>query len=591
LTHNIELLDLMLHLDERQGLEYAFVSIRPNTRIIKPLDPAVLRSIQVAIKDELREKGICSGINKSKTITSEVKRYLTDYHRITANKTFYTFPIASPTPPQKGDDGKLEILVDLKLKPGKIEDEKSGKIDYYDLGFSETLIHEGKPLVVITHATPGVDGIDIFKKPIKAKAGNEEKIPVYDRKTITCEEDQNNNTTILKAAITGFLYQEADRGYFVDKDVLTNQVDFSTGNIEVQDFSDIDTVIKVSGKDDIMHDSVKPGFTLKAQEIVIEGNVGRGATIEGDKIIITGIVDAKARIIGKKIEIGKVVGAYIEGSEIKINSVLQNATVVGEQIKINICMSSEITGKEVFINQELRSCAVTASSFIFCRKAIGTSHSTLTIDPFAIPSFRETLEEQQNQVDSCLQTYKKSLQEHEKKQQSHINKQQHHIDNFYRQVEELKKITLSKKQKKAIEQLLAQGHINDIGKRLNFKLHTITRKHLEIFAHSLKHLQNSLEKLEKLKEEYKHAKKILHELEESYTRGLIMIQDESSGEIKICYRGVCLSPIVFNQNLLFSYDAKKNKIIALKKFGEITHRRLFTQLSPRALSIINKFTS
>lgn len=591
MTQSIELLDLMLHLDERQGLEYAFISIRPNTRIIKPLDPAVLHTILETIKAELRKKGVCHGINKTNTIVSEVKRYLTDYHRIAANKTFYTFPIAGPTPPQKGDDGKIEVLVDLKLKPGKIKDEKTGKIDYYDLGFSETLIHTGKSLVIISHATPGIDGIDIFKQPIKAVAGNKERVPDYDRKTITCEDDPDNNQTVLKAAITGFLYQESGRGYFIDKDVLTKQVDFSTGNIEVQDFSEIDTTIKVSGKNDIMHDSVKPGFTLKAKEIVIDGNVGRGATIEGDNIIISGIVDAKARIIGRKIEIGKVVGAHIEGSDIKINAVLQSATVVGEQVRISTCMSSEVSGEEVFINRELRSGSVTASNFIFCHQASGTSHSTLTIDPFAIPSFRQKLEEQQSQVDSGLRHYQKYNQEHEKKQQLHHNKHQHQIDNFYRQVEDLKKITLNEKHKRAIEQLLAQGQIDDIGKRLNFKLHTITRKHLEIFAHSLSLLQNSFTELSKLKEAYKNEENIQHQMEESHTRGLIMIADESSGEMKICYRKVCLSPVVFNQNLLFCYDAEKNKINALKKFGEITHRRLFTQLSPRALSIVNKFTS
>ncbi len=591
MTPSIELLDLMLHLDERQGLEYAFISIRPNTRIVKPLDPAVLRTILETIKAELQKKGIRYGINKTNTITTEVKRYLTDYHRIAANKTFYTFSIASPTPPQKGDDGNLEILVDLKLKPGKISDEKTGKIDYYDLGFSETLIHAGKSLVIINHATSGVDGIDIFKQPIKAEAGREEKIPGYDRKTITCEDDPDHNQTVLKATITGFLYQESGRGYFVDKDVLTQQVDFSTGNIEVQDFSDIDTTIKVSGKNDIMHDSVKPGFTLKAQEIVIDGNVGRGATIEGDTIIISGIVDAKARIIGRKIEIGKVVGAHIEGSDIKINAVLQNATVVGQQVRISTCMSSRVSGEEVFINRELRSGSVTASNFIFCQQASGTSHSTLTIDPFAIPSFRQKLEEQQSRVDSCRQRYQKYNQEHEKKQRMHHNKQQHQIDNFYRQVEELKKITFNEKQKKAIEQLLAQGQIDDVGKRLNLKLHAITRKHLENFAHSLSLLQDSFTELSKLKEAYKNEETIQHQMEESHTRGLILIADESSGEMKICYRKVCLSPIVFNQNLLFCYDAKKNKIIALKKIGAITHRRLFTQLSPRALSIVNKFTS
>ncbi|MBN2809536.1 MAG: DUF342 domain-containing protein [Deltaproteobacteria bacterium] len=590
MTDNIEHLELLLHLDERQGLKYAFISIRPNTRIKEPHDPLVFQTIIEEIKKELKKRGLRHGIHKSKVITSAVNHYLDDYRKIEANKTLYTFPVASPTLPRKGDDGTLEVLIDLKLKPGKIRDEKTGKIDYYDLGFSETLIHAGKPLVLINHATPGVDGLDIFKKPIKAKPGTEQKIPAYDRKSIVCEEDPDNNRTVLKAAITGFLYQDPGRGYFIDKDVLTRQVDFSTGNIEVDDFDEIDTFIKVSGSNDIMHDSVKPGFTLKAREILVEGNVGRGATLEGDRIVVTGIVDTQARIIGRQIEIGKVVGAYIEGSDIKINAVLQNATVIGQSVRLSTCMASTISGEEVFINRELRSGTVTASSFIFCNQVTGTTHSTLCIDPMAIPSFRKKLAEQQKQVDICRQIYQERLKEFEKEQMQHKGRHQSHLDNFYRQVEELKGVTLHGKQRKAIEQLLAQDLIDDIGNRLNFTLHTITRKHLENCAASLRQLQKSAAEVEGVRQTYHDAEKIQLAMEESHTRGLILIADDSSGEIKVCYRAESLSPVVFNQKMLFCYDAKKSRILGLKKFGAVTHQRLFSDLSPRALAAVNRMT-
>lgn len=590
MTPSNDHLDLMLRLDERQGLQYAFISILPNTRITNPQDPEVYQAIIKAVKRELRKKKLRYGIHKASAITSEIKRYLADYRKIEAQKTLYTFPVASPTLPQKGDDGNIKVLVDLKLKPGKIKDEKTGKIDYYDLGFSETLIHKGDPLIIIKHGTPGVDGYNIYKGSIKAKPGTDPQIPPYDRKTILREEDPDNNKTLLKAAITGFLYQERGRGYFIDKDVLTKQVDFSTGNIEVQDFSDIDTVIKVSGNNDIMRDSVKPGFTLKARKIIIEGNVGRGATLEGDSITVTGIVDTKAQIIGQQIEIGKAVGAHIEGRDIKINSVLQNATVIGESVRLNTCMSSTVCGEEVFINRELRSGTVTASHFIFCQQASGTTHSTLNIDPLAIPSFMLKLEAQQIQVETCYKLFKERQKEFEREELLHNGRHQSNIDNFYRQVEELKKIKLNEKQKKAIEQLLAQGLIDDIGKRLNFTLHAITRKHLENFAASFSKLQKSAKEVEEVENSYKEAQAIEHELEEFHCKGLILIADESSGEIKICYRQECLSPVIFNHNMLFNYDAKSSKIIALKKFSLITHKRLFTNLSPRALTAVNKFT-
>ena len=591
LTPNIELLDLMLHLDERQGLEYAFISIRPNTRILDPKDPAVLRSILETIKEKIREQEIRHGISKSSAIIASVKEYLKKYPQIQLEKTFFTFPLASPTPPQRGDDGSIEELIDLKLKPGKISNEKTGQIDYHDLGFSDTLIHDGKPLIVITHATPGVDGLDIFKQPIKAQPGDAVKVPAYDKKTISCEEVPESGQTILKASSTGFLYRDFDRGYFIDKDVLAERVDFTTGNIEVQNFEQIDSTIKVSGSQDILHNSVKPGFTLKAKEIIIEGNVGRDATIEGDKIIITGIVGTNARITGHDIEIGKVIGAHVVGSKVKINSVLQNATVTGEDIRIKTTMSSQISGNEVFISEELRSGSVTAASFIFCRKATGTSHSTLTIDPFAVPSFQEKLKNQQAQVAEQHQLYQKRNLLFEKEQSTHKGRYQSHIDNFYRQIENEKKTTLSQPQKRAIEQLLTHGCVADVGQKLNLKIDTTTNTQLTNFAASLSRLRDSFAEVEELNQAHIDEKNLLRELEEAYTRGLILIGDESSGEIKICYRDICLAPIVFNQNLLFCFDEKRKKIFPLKKIGMITHQRLFTNLSSRALATVNNFAS
>ncbi len=591
LTPNIELLDLMLHLDERQGLKHAFISIRPNTRILDPEDPTVLRSILETVKEKIREHEIRHGISKSSAIIANVKRYLKTYSEIQLEKTFYTFPLASPTPPQKGDDGSIEELIDLRLKPGKISNEKTGQIDYHDLGFSDTLIHEGKTLIIITPATPGVDGLDIFKQPIKAQPGEAVKVPAYDKKTISYEEVPETDQTLLKACITGFLYKDFDRGYFIDKDVLAEQVDFTTGNIEVQNFEQIDSTIKVSGSQDIMHNSVKPGFTLKAKEIIIEGNVGRDATIEGDKIVITGIVGANARITGHDIEIGKVIGAHVVGSKIKINSVLQNATVIGENVRVKTTMSSRISGNEVFISDELRSGSVTAASFIFCRKATGTSHSTLTIDPFAVPSFQQKLKEQQDKVENQHQLYQRRNLLFEKEQNTHKGRYQSHIDNFYRQIENEKKISLSPQQKKAIEQLLTHGKVKDVSLKLNFKIDTTTSTQLTNFAASLSRIKDSFAEVEELNQAHIDEKKLLREMEEAYTRGLILIADESSGEIKICYRDICLSPIVFNQNLLFFFDKKRKKIFPLKKFSMITHQRLFSCISSRALAMVNNFAS
>ncbi len=588
MTPDIELLDLFLQLDERQGLQYAFISIRPNSRIINPQSAAVPPVILEAVNRELERHEIKHGIRPREEIMGEIERYLAEYEKINAGKTFFTFLVAEPTLPQKGDDGSLEVLIDLKLKPGKIKDKRTGRIDYHDLGFSETLVHVGDPLVIIRHATPGTDGTDIFGEIIPAQPGREEKIPSFNRNTIALVEDPENRQSLLKALISGFFYHDTDRGYFIDKDVLTQRVDFSTGNIEVQDFSEIDTIIKVSGNKDILIDSVKPGFTLKAKEIIIDGNVGRGATLEGEKIVISGIVDAKARISGRQIEINKAVGAFIEGERIKINAVLQNAEVCGHEIAINTCVSSRIRGEEIFVSDELRAGSLTAARFIYCRRATGSNHATLRIDPPAIPSFLAKLEELRERVGLLEEEDSANRKRIEKLLEAHHRRHQAHLENFHQQLEEAKKISINEHQKRAIEQLIAQGNLELVSEKLKFKLNPITRQQLEEFAAGLQEINEEREEFEELSGMFEKERKRLQDLETAHIRGLILISDESSAEMKICYLETCLPPVVFNQKLLFCFDGNRGRITALKKFGAVTHQRLFSHLTPRALAVVNK---
>ncbi len=583
-----ELLDLFLQLDEREGLQYAYISIRPNTRISDPDAPGWPATILQRVRQELDANDIVHGLRPDDELLAEIKSYLREYQQIQLSKTFYTFLAAQPTPPIRGDDGSLEVLIDLQLKPGKIKDPRSGRIDYHDLGFSETLVRIGDPLVVITHATPGLDGTDIFGQPIKAQPGKEPAIPLYDRHTITAETKEEPKQTILKARINGFFYHDSSRGYFIDKDVLTQHVDFHTGNIEVQDFTEIDTIIKVSGSRDILHDSVKPGFTLKAREIIVDGNVGRGAVLEGDRIVISGIVDAKALIRGQEIEIHKVVGARIEGRKIRINQVLQNASVNGSEIVLKTCVSSTITGEEVFIYNELRAGSITAARFIFCARATGNNVATLTIDPHAIPSFLEALEQQRRRTNELQREYREQEKQQKKRRMAFEHQHRPRLDNFFHIIEERKKTRLSPKQRLALEQLLRRGHYDSISKKLNLSFNKLIRQQLDEFGHGCRQLDEADQQLKHRHEELKKEMQLLREMDEAHTRGLILITGENSGEIKICFRATCLSPVIFNQKLLFCFDAVKNRIIGMKKFSSAGHRKMFTHLSPRALAAIDK---
>ncbi|HDS15951.1 MAG TPA: DUF342 domain-containing protein [Proteobacteria bacterium] len=588
MTESIELLDILLHLDERRGLEYAFLSIRPNTRITDPEDPAVLPAIVEAVVNQLKQKKIGHGIIPKSDLIAEITRYLADYDKIRAQKTFFTFPLAAPSPPQPGIDGNLEILIELKLKPGKICNEKTGKIDYHDLGFSENLIHQDEPLAIITHATAGRDGIDIFSRPIKARPGQEAKLPSFDRKTIYRTDNPEFNQTILRAGSTGFLYHEPERGYFISKDVLAKEINFSIGNIEVNDFSEIDSTIKISGNKDILHESVKPGFSLKSREIIIDGNVGRGATIEGDSIIISGIVDSQAKVIGRRIEIGKVIGAHVEGDEIKINQVVQNATISGREIRIGSCLSSTILGEEIYIERELRSSTLSAARFIFCQSTRGTIHSNLSINPLVIPSFLRQLEKQRLTVEKQRQLFQAEKQKLIRQAKLHEGQHRPQVEKFYRQVEEAKKISLNTGQRKVLEQLLAQGRLDDIMHRLKLKFYAETRHNLENFAKSLELLHSLESSTANLERKFNQESSIQRKMEEAHKLGLILIGAENSGEAKICFGDHSLAPSIYNHKLLFYYDAPREQILGLEKFGLRTQQKLLSQISSRALGLINE---
>jgi uncharacterized protein (DUF342 family) len=590
-AQHIEKLDIFIHLDEIDGEQYAYLSIRPNSRILNPASAVVKHEILDKMQQMIANSRIVHGLLDTRELRKHIGMYLEGYQKQGDYRDYFTIPLASPTIPQRGADSYVEELIDLELKPGKIADEKSGKIDFHDLGFSDKLVKKNSKIVILTHATAGVDGTTIYGEPIPAEPGKEVVKLAYDRKSITIEEQPEKNRTILKALITGFLYRDPAKGFFIDPDVLVHQVDFSTGNITVNEFSQVSTTIKVEGSNNILQDTVKPGFTVIAREITVNGNVGRGAVMKGENIRISGIVDPGARIIGNHISIDKVVGAFIEGDDIQINSVVENATVIGRQVMVKTCITSTLKGSGVIINDAMHAGTVTADTFIYCHGIFGSGKSILRIDPMALPAYRQQEEEinlEMKKLSAKLDHFTPQVT-----QKVHLRSQlEKEISHLFQTIEQQKNMSLTDQQKAAIMQLISHGKIDELRERLQISITAIMVKRLKTYHLISREIDELKISEDAIIKEFSAIKQKLIELKLSYSRGLVVVNNHGNGESQIEFATFSRPPETISKTTLFSFNRQEQKILASNApFSWKPEDSRLAPLSPQALKIIKQFSS
>ena len=590
LEQHIEKLEIFVHLEEVNGQQHAYLSIRPNSHLLNPSAAAVKNEILAKMLEVITDSKIVHGLPDKQTLKKHIGIYLEGYQKQGGYRNYFTIPLASPTLPQPGENSFLEELIDLELKPGKISAEKTGRIDYHDLGFSDKLVKKNSDIAILTHATAGIDGMNIYGDPIPAEAGKEVIKLAYDHKSITAEEQPEKNQTILKALITGFLYRDSEKGFFVNPDVLVSQVDFSTGNIAIKEFSQISTTIKVEGSNNILQDTVKPGFTLMAKEITVNGNVGRGAVLKGENIKISGIVDPGAKITGNYISIDKVVGAFVEGDDIQINAVVENATVIGRQVKVKTSITSTLQGSEVIIHEAMHAGMVTAGIFIYCHGIFSSGKSVLRINPMSLPAYQqqeEGMKVEMKKLSVNIDHFTPRLAK-KKYLKSQLEKE---ISHFIRTIEQQKNRSLTEQQKAAILQMISHGRSNELLKRLQISITSLMAKRLETYhllSREIGELKNSAGELTR---EYDAIKQNLVELRLSFARGLILVNNNSDGEAQIEFTTFSRPPETVSQATLFRFNRQKQKIIAnTAPFSWNQGDSRLTPLSPQALKIMNQFS-
>ena len=129
-----------------------------------------------------------------------------------------------------------------------------------------TTVHEDELIAEKIPPTPGVDGFDVLGQIVHPKPGRDIPFPLGKNVLV-----KNNNQIV--AALAGQLLLKNNKIHVIPLIEVNGDVDLSTGNIQF------------SGNV-IVHGSVQPGFSIKADgDVEITGTVS-GAIIEGHNVKI-----------------------------------------------------------------------------------------------------------------------------------------------------------------------------------------------------------------------------------------------------------------------------------------------------------------
>ncbi len=175
---------------------------------------------------------------------------------------------AQGIPVQHGTNARLEFFFDMpKVKPKIME---NGHVDYKETQ-QYIMAREGQLLVRIVPATEGVKGVEVTGVDIVPIPGVKKEIQVGDGVLVDIDQ------TEYKAAHSGYIVYENNKISVFPMVRIIGNLDFKVGNIHFE------------GPVHVSKD-VLPGFTINADEIVIEG-IDEDAILvsRGDIIINTGI--------------------------------------------------------------------------------------------------------------------------------------------------------------------------------------------------------------------------------------------------------------------------------------------------------------
>ncbi|MHC4872794.1 MAG: DUF342 domain-containing protein [Planctomycetota bacterium] len=231
------------------------------------------------------------------------------------------FEVATGNYPRRGDDGRVDFLINPSSDKARYKSDAQGNIDYHETFLIENA-YKDSTIAVIKKPTYGLDGKDIYGNVIEAEAGNPITVRVgsnvsFDKKTGKCT-----------AEIDGRVVFEENTISISDTYQVKGDVDMSVGNInfvgKVYVRGNIDGDFSIHGK----------------KEVFIDGRSGPAQISSEGNIFIRGGIAGNGEHTTVKTENGFFLTKYINNCRIEAGG--------GVKVKNEIVNSTVCTGGAVF---------------------------------------------------------------------------------------------------------------------------------------------------------------------------------------------------------------------------------------------------
>lgn len=310
--------------DEAKGLRVHIGVVKPRIEVSVSFDEMEARiKLNITAKEFVENK-----IGISSEIIAALEKYgVTEgldklfQKPITVQKEI---TVARGIAPEDGKDAVVRYYEIQDKKPVVKED---GTVNHYELDLIES-VKKGDWLGEKLKPTDGIAGRTVIGKPLPARRGIDMKLK-YDRKTV--EEYEEDDKTVLRAAIDGAVKFNGDRIGVDNHLIIPEDVGYETGNIS------FDGYVTVMG-------TVKDGFSVIAKnDISIQSPMGLGVV---DKIISKeGSIYIKGGIFGKN-------ASHIQAKKsVFVKYCNETDITAGEDINIGFyALDSQLKAKKIIMD-------------------------------------------------------------------------------------------------------------------------------------------------------------------------------------------------------------------------------------------------